>query len=161
LSTPSSSRLHLIDTCVLVNVRDIHKDSKKVWDAVISEIEGDRLKSVRQVMDELERRFPEVHKKLKPHKKRLLIPDGDLYTLDVIAEMREIQRHHPRLINPLNGGNPADPFLIAAAKSHMAVVVTDERANGPKHKDRIPFVCTNRNVGWISGDGYFKTLGCI
>jgi hypothetical protein len=132
-----------------------------VWDAVIAEIEGDKLKSVRQVTDELERRFPAVHSKLKPYKKTLLVPDTELYAPDVIAEMREIQKHHPSLIKAMSGGNPADPFLIAVAKSKLAVVITDEKSKGDGHKSRIPYVCTNRNVGWISGDGYFKALGCI
>jgi len=85
--TTSISGLHLIDTCVLVNVRDIHKDSKQIWDALVDQIECDKLKSVRHVLDELEKRFPDVFKKLKPFKKTVLIPDGDLYAPDVIAEI--------------------------------------------------------------------------
>jgi Domain of unknown function (DUF4411) len=157
----STSTLHLIDTCVLVNIRDIHKDSSKVWDALACQIDQDNLKSVRQVLDEVERRWPDIFEKLKPFKKKLLIPDGDLYAPDVIAEIREIQKHHPGLMDPLAGRNPADPFLIAAAKSKSAVVVTDEKSKGPRHKSKIPFVCTNRNVGWIDGNGYWKGLGCV
>jgi hypothetical protein len=157
----SNSQLHIVDTCVLVNVRDIHKDSKKVWDALIAEIESDRLKSVRHATDELERRFPDIFARLKPFKNILLVPDTDLYALEVIAEIREIQKHHPTLINPLGGGNPADPFLIGVAKAKSAVVITDEKSKGPGFKSKIPFVCTNRNVGWISGDGYLKGLGCV
>jgi hypothetical protein len=157
----SNSGLHVIDTCVLVNIRDIHKDSSKIWDAVIAEIECGRLKSVRHVLEELERRWPDIYKRLKPLKKTILVSDGDLYSADVIAEIREIQKHHPNLINPLSGGNPADPFLIGVAKLKLAVVVTDEKSKGPGHKSRIPFVCTNRNVGWIDGNGYWKGLGCV
>lgn len=157
----SNSRLHMVDTCALVNVRDVHSDSKKIWDALIAEIEADRLKTVRHVTDELERRFPDVFRRFKSHKKTLLVPDAELYGADSIAEIREIQRHHPGLINPLGGGNPADPFLIAAAKSLSAVVVTDEKSKGPKHQSKIPFVCTNRNIGWIHGTDYLKGLGCV
>jgi hypothetical protein len=113
----SNSVLHLINTCVLVNIRDVHKNSSKVWDSVASQIENENLKSVRHVLDEVERRWPDIFNKLKPFKKKMLIPDADLYAADVIAEIREIQRLHPGLINPLAGGNPADPFLIAVAKS--------------------------------------------
>jgi hypothetical protein len=67
---------------------------------------------------------------VKPFKKSILMPDSDLYAADVIAEIREIQKHHPGLINPLTGSNPADPFLIAVAKSHLAIVVTDEKSKG-------------------------------
>jgi hypothetical protein len=157
----SNSGLYLIDTCVLVNIRDVHKNSSKVWDAFVSQVEADKLKSVRQVLEELERRWPDVYKRLKPLKKTILIPDGDLYSSDVITEIREIQRLHPGLINPLAGGNPADPFLISVAKSKLAIVVTDEKSKGKNHKSKIPFVCTNRNVGWIDGNGYWKGLGCV
>jgi hypothetical protein len=144
-----------------VNIRDIHKDSLKIWDALAAQIEADKLKSVRHVLEELERRFPDVYKRIKPFKKTILIPDGDLYSPDVIAEIREIQKHHSGLINPLAGGNPADPFLIAVAKTHLGIVVTDEKSKGPGHKSKIPFVCTNRNVGWVAGDAYWKGLGCV
>jgi hypothetical protein len=98
---------------------------------------------------------------VKPFKKGILMPDSDLYAADVIAEIREIQKHHPGLINPLAGGNPADPFLIAVAKSHLGAVITDEKSAGPGYKSRIPFVCTNRNVGWTPGARYLKGLGCV
>jgi hypothetical protein len=156
-----SGGLHLIDTCVLVNVRDVYKNSPKVWDALIGQIECDNLKSVRHVLEELERRWPDIYKRVKPFKKSILMPDSDLYAADVIAEIREIQKHHPGLINPLTGSNPADPFLIAVAKSHLAIVVTDEKSKGPGYKSKIPFVCTNRNVGWIPGNGYLKGLSCV
>ena len=145
----------------MVNVRDVYKNSPKVWDALAAQIECDNLKSVRHVLEELERRWPDIYKRVKPFKKGILMPDSDLYAADVIAEIREIQKHHPGLINPLAGGNPADPFLIAVAKSHLGVVITDEKSKGPGYKSRIPFVCTNRNVGWIPGNGYLKGLGCV
>jgi hypothetical protein len=157
----SNSGLHLIDTCVLVNIRDVHKNSFKIWDALAAQIEAEKLKSVRHVLEELERRWPDIYKRVKPFKKTILIPDGDLYAPEVIAEIREIQKHHPGLINPLAGGNPADPFLISVAKAKLAVVITDEKSKGHGHKSKIPHVCTNRNVGWIDGTGYWKGLGCV
>src|ERR1700730_1494851 len=86
------------------------------------------------------------------------MPDSDLYATGFISGIREIQKHHAGLINPLVGGNPADPFLIAVPKSHLGVVITDEKSKGPGYKSRIPFVCTNRNVGWIPGNEYLKGL---
>ncbi len=157
----SNNGPHFIDTCVLVNIRDVHKNSSKIWDALASEVDAERLKSIRHVLDELERRWPDIYKKIKPFKKKILVPDGDLYSPDVIAEIREIQKHHPGLINPLAGGNPADPFLIGVAKLKQGIVITDEKSKGSGHQSKIPFVCTNRNVGWIDGNGYWKGLGCV
>jgi Domain of unknown function (DUF4411) len=149
----------MIDTCSLVNIRDIHNDSEKIWGAVIIEIEAGRLKTVRHVADELSRRFPEIYRRFKACKREFLVPDSALYSTEAILEIREIQKHHPGLINPLGGGNPADPFLIATAKLSSAIVVTDERSTGPRHKSKIPFVCMNRNVGWLPGLDYLKGLG--
>src|SRR5580658_3012558 len=104
--------LHLIDTCVLVNVRDVHADSGVLWDKIFVEIEADRLKTVRHVSEELERRFPDVHLKVKPYRKKLIIADADTYRPEVIAEIRAVQIAHPSLYRRLGTKNPADPWLI-------------------------------------------------
>ncbi|MER9877611.1 DUF4411 family protein [Mesorhizobium sp. M0118] len=157
MSSPDG--LHIIDTCSLVNIRDLDRDSSRIWDALCEQIEGGRLKTVRQVCDELERRFPDVYRRLKPQKKILLIPDAELYALETITEIRAIQRAHPKLYNQFGTGNPADPFLIAAAKIQSGIVVTDERTAGKKHKEKIPYVCAGRNVGCTSRVQYLKVLG--
>ena len=150
---------YLVDTCVWVNIRDVHQDSEKIWSQVLLVVELDRIKTVRQVFEELENRFPDVHARLKPYRSQVLVPDGILYGADAIAEMRAIQKHHPKLIDPLGGGNPADPFLIAAGKVTGGIVVTDERSAGKGHKDKIPYVCTQRNVGWANRLNFFEALG--
>jgi hypothetical protein len=142
-----SVEVHLIDTCALVNIRDIYNDSELIWSAVRKQISEGRLKTVRQVYEELARRFQPVHARLKDLRRVFLVPDGDLYGADVIAEVRAIHQHHPKLYDLLGGGNPADAILIAAAKALGAIVVTDEKTDGHGHRSRIPFVCTSRNVG--------------
>lgn len=151
--------LHLIDTCSLVNVRDVYGDSGVLWDKIFTEIEAGRLKTVRQVAGELERRFPIIHLKLKPYRKKLIIPDGDAYRPEVIAEIRAIQAAHPSLYRLLGAQNPADPWLISVGKHLNGVVVTDEKVAGAKHRSKIPWVCKNRNVGCVSGLRYFELLG--
>lgn len=106
----------LIDTSVLANIQDEHKDSEEIWELLISEITRGRLKTVRHVMDELERRFPKIYSRLHPHRETFLIPDDMLYSASVVAEVRTIQQHHPQLYRPMGGSNSADPFLIAVAK---------------------------------------------
>lgn len=155
----SNSPLFLIDTCTLVNIRDLHDDSDTVWDAIRAEIKDDRLKSVRQVTEELAHRFPKVYRRVKDLRKQLLVPDADLYTGEVIAEVRAIHQHHPTLYDRLGGGNPADPMLIAVAKTKLGIVVTDEKMIGPGYKSRIPYVCTSRNVGCTSRLPYLKQIG--
>lgn len=151
--------IHLIDTCTLVNIRDVHGDSSELWEKIFTEIEADRLKTVRHVTGEIERRFPGIHLKLKPYRQKLIIPDADTYHSEVIAEIRAIQAAHPLLYRRLTQQNPADPWLIGVGKYLDGVVITDERVAGPKHKRKIPWVCQNRNVGFVTGPHYFASLG--
>jgi hypothetical protein len=155
----TNAPVHFVDTCSLVNVRDLNGDSEQIWDRLCEEIENGRLKTVRQVCEELERRFPDVHKRFKPQKKIFLVSDGDLYAPDAVVEIRAIQKAHPKLYNPFGTGNPADPFLIAAAKTQSGIVVTDEKTNGKGYKSKIPYVCTGRNVGCTSRVQYLKLIG--
>lgn len=155
----STDALHLIDTCALVNVRDIEQDSEQIWDKLCEEIEGGRLKSVRQVCEELERRFPDIYRRVKSQKKRFQIADADLYAPETVAEIRAIHRAHPNLYNQFGTGNPADSFLIAAAKIKSGIVVTDERTSGKKHKEKIPYVCAGRNVGCTTRAQYLRLIG--
>jgi hypothetical protein len=97
--------------------------------------------------------------RIKHLRKKFVIPDAVLYDAVAIAELRIIAQQHGQLIDPLGVGNPADPFLIAAAKAIGCCVITDEKASGKRHKYKIPYVCKARNVTCKSGDEYLKELG--
>jgi hypothetical protein len=122
-------------------------------------IEVGRIKTVRQVYGELERKFPDIHKRLKPFRADLLVGDGEMFHPDVIAEVRAIHAQHPKLYDVLGVGNPADPFLIGVGKHTGAIVVTDERSAGKGHRSKIPYVCTQRNVGWTPRLDFFRAVG--
>lgn len=47
------------------------------------------------------------------------------------------------------GKNGADPFVIAVAEKHGAVVVTGEKPGGPG-KPKIPYVCKQRGLECIN-----------
>ena len=117
------------------------------------------VKIVRQVFHELKRRFPGIFKRLKPLKKRAQVEDAVAYSDEVVAEVREIQKRHPKLYDPLGSNNSADPMIIAVVKAMGAVVVTDEKSSGPGHQRRIPWVCTQRNVEWTNGKEFIRLLG--
>lgn len=152
--------IYLVDTSVLVNIRDKYGDSEKIWGALGVAIEAGRVKTVRQVFDELESKFPEIYARLKKFKRQMQISDADLYATVAVDEVRQIRRNHPSLYKPLGGGNPADPFLIAAAKAMGAIVATDEKSKGPGYQSKIPYVCLQRNVGWCPGPDFLKDTGC-
>jgi hypothetical protein len=155
----ANNSVFLVDTCVWVNIRDEHGDSQKIWDQLFALIKFERVKTVRQVFDELERRFPDVHSRLKPYRSQLVVPDAATYTLSVVSEMRAIRAQHPGLYDALGTGNPADPFLIGVAKDMSGIVVTDERSSGKAHKHKIPYVCAQRNVGCTGRIRFFEALG--
>lgn len=118
---------YLVDTSVLVNIRDVHSDSKDIWLAVTNGIVAGRVRTIRQVWDELDSRFPDIAERLKGYKKQFVLPDDQTYSQGVVDEVRVLNQNHRNLWNPVGGRNPADPFLIAVAKDLSVVVVTDEK----------------------------------
>lgn len=151
----------LIDTSVLVNIRDVHQDSADIWAKLVSVIVSGKVKTVRHVWAELESRFPDIAKRLKPHKELFLVSDVETYAAGVVAELRYLNANHRNLWNPHGGRNPADPFLIAVSKDQNLIVVTDEARKGPGYQKKIPHICIQRNVGCIDGASYLKGIGCI
>lgn len=150
----------LVDTSVLVNIRDVHGDSADIWRAITNGIVGGRVKTVRHVWGELESRWPDIAKRLVAYKKEFVLPDDKTYTAGVIAEVRFLNLNHSKLWNPIGGRNPADPILIGVAKDLSAVVVTDEKTQGTGYKRRIPYICTQRNVGCTDRVDFLRKLGC-
>lgn len=160
MPTPNNTT-YLVDTCVWVNIRDADGDSDQIWEQIFILIKAGRVKTVRQVMDELSKRWPDIYKRLKPFKRNILVPDQITYSAEVAAELRALQVQHPELYDQLGSNNPADPFLIAVAKFQSDVVVTDERSKGKKHTHKIPYVCTQRNVGCINRNGFYDAVGIV
>lgn len=157
----SRSKLEfLIDTSVLVNIRDEHGDFDEIWLNVTNAIVAGRLRTVRQVWDELESRFPDIAERLKGYKKQFVLSDAVTYAGGVVAEVRYLNQHHRNLWNPIGGRNPADPILIAVAKNLDVIVVTDEKRKGPRFQRRIPHICAQRNVGCTDRLDFLRKIGC-
>jgi hypothetical protein len=151
---------YIVDTSVLVNIRDEHGDSQEIWLNVTNAIVGGRVRTVRHVWDELEGRFPDIAKRLKGYKKQFVLPDAVVYTAGMVAEVRYLNDNHRKLWNPVGGRNPADPILVAVAKELNVIVVTDEKRKGPGFQRRIPYVCTQRNVGCTDRLDFLRKIGC-
>lgn len=157
----SKSRLeYLIDTSVLVNIRDEHGDSEEIWLRVTNAVVAGKLKTVRQVWGELESRFPDIAGRFKAFKKAFVVTDEITYSIGAVTEVRYLNQHHKSLWNPVGGRNPADPILIAVAKELNVVVVTDEKRSGPRFQSRIPYVCLQRNVGCTDRIDFLRKIGC-
>jgi len=151
---------YLVDTSVLVNIRDEHADSKEIWLGVTNAIIAGKVRTIRQVWDELESHFPDIANRLKGYKRQFVLPDDQTYSAGVVAEVRVLNQNHGRLWNPVGGRNPADPLLIAVAKDLNIIVVTDEKRQGAGFQRRIPYVCTQRNVGCTDRRDFLRKIGC-
>jgi hypothetical protein len=78
----------------------------------------------------------------------------------VIAVVVQISGRHPGWVKETR--NAADPFIIAAAKTLGATVVTNERSRGPATVDanlKIPQVAAELSVPTITTNDLFRQLG--
>jgi hypothetical protein len=137
-----------------------HLDGKPrcgaVLDGLVGQVQADRLKTVEQVFDEL-RRWPDIQVRFKPHRKQFFVRQ---YTPEISLLAGQIAEDFP-FLNDLSGvrnPDPADPWLIAAAKVLGWTLVTDERQASSK---RIPWVCRQQSlqVRCINGPDFFQEIG--
>ena len=137
-----------------------HLDGAANCDAVLDGLEklilSGQLRTVEQVFDEL-RRWPHIQGRFKPIKKTFLISQ---YTAEISALVGQISDDFEFLYDLTGTRNPdpADPWLIAAAKILGWTVITDERQTSTK---RIPYVYRQQSlqVRCISGRDFFKEVG--
>lgn len=137
-----------------------HLDGVAHCSAVLNGLKGlvaaGTLKTVEQVYDEL-RRWPHIQSEFKPIKRQFLV---DQYTLEIAAMAGQIADDFEFLIDLAGSRNPdpADPWLIAAAKVLGWTVITDERKASTR---RIPYVCRQQSiqVRCINGPEFFAEVG--
>lgn len=116
------------------------------------------LRTVEQVYDEL-RRWQHLQAEFALLKKQFLI---NQHTPKIAAMAGQIAEDFDFLFDLTGTRNPdpADPWLIAAAKVLGWTVITDERKESTK---KIPYVCRQQSlqVRCISGSEFFKEAGII
>ncbi len=126
----------------------------KIWAHLEGMISMDRLKTVSQVWMELEYNDPESCVLLRHCRDRLLLPADhitDIRIMNIISKYPGIVDH-----NQHYSREPADPYLIAYAQKHAAVIITDEKPRAARtghHKNRkttIPDICSMENMKCIS-----------
>jgi hypothetical protein len=137
---PDGRPTYVIDTNCLDHIKR-RPDANLVWDTVIRLIEERRLKTVEQVMGELEKVDPASFARVKPYRKDFV----ERITPELFDEAGRISETYPRMSRPWHQNDSADPWLLAAAKLRGYVVVTDE-AN---RRQRIPVVCQREGVQCI------------
>jgi hypothetical protein len=139
--------LYVIDTCIVV---DLHRFNPvdvfpSVWEFVEHLIDEGRCCMPRDAFLELEK----VEDRCAPWAKAQsgLIVEASDEEMEVVSE---ITRYHPDWVQEAK--NAADPFVIARAACHGAVIVTHERKRGPRTEDHnlaIPNVAAEYDVECI------------
>lgn len=135
-------------------------ERSKAWSGLVALIEDDRLKTVPQVLEELYRNDREAFDRLKPLRKRLVVPNAD-FASSVMALLREF----PGLIRADSMSDPADPWLIAIAVRNSYTVVCNEVHSStrkrPDGRTRIPDVCEHHKIECIDLEALVVREGLI
>lgn len=132
------------DTSSLLNGRrDLVPPSTlpTLWANIEAMIEAGKIRCVDLVRDELSARDDEVLQWAKDQS-GLFVP----LTRDVQLAVRAVLAQHPRLIGVGSGRSGADPFVIALARAHGGLVVTEETLSRSPTKPKIPDVCDAMGV---------------
>jgi Domain of unknown function (DUF4411) len=104
-----------------------------------------RLISSSEVLRELGKRVGDpVHRWAKSHKSAFLELSEEVQR-HVVAIMAQF----PTMAKERGGYFRADPFVVATAKAHDAVVVTHEADDGSSKRPKIPLVCRWSRVSCI------------
>ena len=113
-----------------------------------------RIRCVDVVRDELSRREDDVHRWARS-RPGLFVPLSG----DVQIAVREVLTSHQRLVGIGSGRSGADPFVIALARVHSGVVVTEETPSGNLAKPKIPDVCDAMGVPWLNLIRFVQSQG--
>lgn len=117
-----------------------------LWEEVDALIEGARLISSEEVLQELERKEGDtLHERAKERRDMFLPLDNDIQTCEL-----QIMANHPQLVDKRTGKSFADPWVIATAHTNDCTVVTGEKPTGSSDRPKIPDVCQEMRIRCIS-----------
>lgn len=128
-----------------------------VWKKVDALADSGALRSVREVFRELDQKCHEDHLQqwVMAHKNIFIAPSAEEFKLVRKMFEKEQYRNLVSCKNILKGFPVADPFLIAAAKMHNGVLVTQEKMKqGAAAK--IPNVCKDYKIECINLEEFMK-----
>jgi hypothetical protein len=150
--------LYLIDTDVLVAIRK-KKDSDRIYSHPLTMASQGDLKTVRQVFDEL-KSFGRSYAPVLNQRAKYLLPIGEQYSVAVQDKIEVLKQKAGYLWEQTGSGDPADPWLIAAASTLKYTLVTNESKTSPK---RIPAACNipETHCRCISGPHFLVEIGLV
>ena len=149
--------VYSFDACSLIKASSVlypMENFPSLWSEIEELIRNDRLKMSEPVFDEAMRgavlRDWCSKKELKPF---LLSKADD----SVQADFQTIIDNYPRLMRVETNSSLADPWVIALAMQYQyGVVVTEEQPAGNLSDPKIPDVCKDLGVEWLTIAGLVK-----
>ncbi len=138
-----------------------YDDSQRVrlWHCLDRLIDGNRLRTVSFVMEEIQRHHVATYRRLK---ERQGFVHGRLNPL--IPEVSQVLQQFPELARADAETDSADPWVIALAMSNDWTVVANEfpaTSRRRRSDPRIPDACRHFNVPCIDIDVMFRNEGCV
>lgn len=117
-----------------------------LWVRLDHLIESDELVATDEVLRELARRDDEIHTWAK-QRSRMFLPIDE----EIQIATAEILALFPKLVDDRPTRSGADPFVIAVAKVHNLIVVSEEqrRPNTTPERPNIPYVCDRLGIPCI------------
>ena len=123
---------------------------EQIWVHLENMISADRLKTVAQVLPELEFNDPESYKRLYPLRDKFVVPTDDQTDFRVLNLISK----YPRIIDKgqTYTREPADPYLIVYAQKLGIPIINDEKSlaqrTGARKNRRlmIPDVCEREGM---------------
>lgn len=104
------------------------------------------------VVEEIAAQDDDLHSWIKRQDKLVVPFDEEIQNIasSIIADYPRIVGAHQRY--------GADPFVIALAKQHDLIVITEEQG-GSANKPKIPFICKNVGVTCFSILDFIREMG--
>jgi len=149
--------MYVFDTNVFITL-GLYYPSRfpTIWERINKLVQNGKLCSVREVRNELElgNASPHISEWVKANHKIFKIPTEEEQRIvrEILSDNRF--RGLVKKENILKGLPVADPFIIAAAKVHKGIVVTQE--NYKPDAARIPTVCNVLKVNWINLEKFLE-----
>lgn len=144
-----------LDTSAIIDGWDRHYPIDvfpSLWMRLEEFIDAGVLHASTEVYIELQRKDDDLHRWMKHHKRMLVESDEG-----VQRAMIDVLEKYPKLVNPEKNRSTADPFVIAVARVHGAIVVTGEN-HGSATKPKIPFVCASEGIACTTLLGMMRQL---
>lgn len=143
---------YIIDTSSLMHVdgedsspklrRFSTEERDRFWRHFVARVDDGRIKTIREVFDEIERNDRRATQELAPRLQKLLVPTTDDF--NCVASLLKDERFRG-LVRDDAVSEPADPWIICVARRLGLIVVTNEVRTAdrkrPDGRARIPDVC--------------------